>query len=436
MMMIKKWLVFLLLLPLISQAQDSLQFQKVQQIKTLFDSLKTHPQTKSDQLNMEKALLGRRMVTGLLYPKINAFGKYEYANTPNGMLPLAPNDLIKMVQDKAASQPFSQNIFRIGVGVSMPVFALSIYTTAAKAKAMYQSAAAKAGINLQENEALIVSTNASLQYLHELLAALAVKKVSLAKTLSVIKMQVENGRASKTALLKIRNAMNEINILDNNIRQQKQKALSAIRSLTGIMLQQPVKMIQTGTYQNGSLKVLEPLRKKAEADRLAWRAEKEKLIPAIYFNGDYNRSTAKAYNNNLNINEDYGTMALTLNIPLFAKSQYAVIKMSKIDYKSSLNDLKKLHLEIGSQAQALENNLALLNSSVKLYQNSVKDKKELLKIARVSYLSHRMTVEDYLKYEDDLILEKSHLYSAMAKKWQTLMQLAVIYGNNIEQIVK
>ncbi len=434
--MMKKLLIFLLLLPLFTQAQDSLQIQRQQSIRVLFDSLKTHPQTIGDQLNMEKALVGKHMVTGMLYPKVNAFGRYEYSNTPNGMLPLAPNNLLTMVKDQTVPQPFSKNIFRVGVGVSMPVFALSIYTTAAKAKAMYQSAAAKAGINLQENEALIVSTNANLQYLHELLTALAAKKVSLAKTLSVIKMQVENGRASKTALLKIRNAMNEINILDNNIRQQQQKALSAIRSLTGIMLQQPVKMIQTGTYQNGSLKVLEPLRKKTEADKFAWRAEKEKLIPAIYFNGNYNHSIAKAYNNNLNINEDYGTMALTLDIPLFAKSQYAVIKKSKIDYESSLNNLKKLHLELGSQAQALENNLVLLNSSVKLYQNSVKDKKELLKIARVSYLSHRMTVEDYLKYEDDLVLEKSHLYSAMAKKWQTLMQLAVIYGNNIEQIVK
>lgn len=434
--MVKKLLIFLLLLPLLVQAQDSLQFQSVQSIKTLFDSLKAHPQTIGDQLNMERTLIGKRMVTGMLYPKINAFGRYEYASTPNGMLPLAPNNLLTMVKDQTVPQPFSQNIFRLGVGVSMPVFALSIYTTAAKAEAMYHSAEAKARINLQKNEALIVSTNANLQYLHTLLIALAAKKASLSKTLSVIELQVKNGRASKTALLKIRNAINEVNILDNNIRQQQQKGLSAIRSLTGITLNQPVRMVQTGTYQNGGIKVLDPLRKKAEAEKLAWRAEKEKLVPAVYFNGNYSHSAAMAYNNNLNINEDYGTMALTLNIPIFSKSQYAAIKKSKIDYESSRNNLKRMHLELGSQAKALENNLTLLNRSVKLYQSSVTDKKELLKIARVSYLSHRMTVEDYLKYEDALVLEESHLYSTMAKKWQTLMQLAVIYGNNIEQIVK
>ncbi len=428
-------MLFLLMLPLFGQAQDSLQYQKVEHIKVLFDSLKTHPQTMADQLNMEKALMGKRMVTGMLYPRINAFGRYEYASSPSGMLPLAPNDLIKMVQDKTVPQPFSQNIFRVGVGVSMPVFALSIYSASAKAKAMYSSAQAKAHINLLQNEALIVSTNANLQYLNALIKALEGKKVSLSKTLDIIKLQVKNGRASKTALLKIQNALNEVGIIENNVLQQQQKALAAIRSLTGISLDAPVPMKQVGTYQNGSLQVLEPLRKKTEADKLAWRAEKEKLVPAIYFNGNYNHSAAKAYNNNLNINENFGTMALTLNIPIFVKSQYASIKKSKLDYESSQNDLKKMELELGSQAHALGNNLPLLNNSVKLYQQSVKDKKQLLKIAKVAYLSHRMTVEDYLKYEDALVLEESHLYSALAKKWQTLMQLAVIYGNNIEQIV-
>jgi hypothetical protein len=45
-------------------------------------------------------------------------------------------------------------------------------------------------------------------------------------------------------------------------------------------------------------------------------------------------------------------------------------------------------------------------------------------------------MEDYLKYEDDLILEQSKLFKAQAQKWQTLMKLNVIYGNNIEEVVK
>jgi len=425
-----KILLIILLFPVLMQAQG------VQSIETLFDSLKTHPQTKSDELNMEKALLGKRIVTGMLYPKINAYGRYEYASTPSGMLPLAPNNLLNMVQDQSIPQPFSQNIFRIGAGVSMPVFALSIYTTASKAKMMYHSAEAQAYINLQKNEALIVSSNANLQYLNSLLNALKKKKSSLTKTLQMIQLQVENGRASKTALLKIKNAINEVGIIENNIRQQQQAAIATVRSLTGIRLDTPVEMMQTGTYQDGDFKILDPLRRKTEADKLAWRAEKQKLAPSVFLDGNYNHSMAQAYNNDLHLSEDYGTVALTLNIPIFTKSQYSTIKKTKLDYESSMNDLNKMKLELASQASELENNLPILNNSIELYKQSVKDKKELLKISKTSYLSHRMTVEDYLKYEDDVVLEESNLYKTHAKKWQTLMQLAVIFGNEIEQIVK
>ena len=432
----KKMILLLFFIPLLLQAQDTLQTTGVLTMQTLFDSLKTHPQTRADELNMEKALIGKRIVSGMLYPKINAFGRYEYASTPSGMLPLAPNDLFGMIKDQTIPQPFSQNIFRIGAGVTMPVFAMSIYSTVARAKMIYHSAEAKAWINIQKNEALIVSSNSNLLYLNSLLKSLEKKRASLAKTKESVELQVKNGRAPKSALLKIRNAMNEVSILENNIRGQRERAIATIRSLTGITLDIPVEMVQTGTYQDGDFKVLEPLQNKIEADKLAWRSEKNKLIPALFLNGNYNHSYAKSYNNDLYLNEDFGTLALTLNIPIFTKSQYARIKKAKLDYQSSENDLNKMRLELNSQAKELENNLPLLNNSIKLYKQSIEDKKELLKIAKTAYLSQRMTVEDYLKYEDDLVLEESKLYKTQAKKWQTLMQLAVIYGNDIEQIVK
>jgi outer membrane protein TolC len=254
--------------------------------------------------------------------------------------------------------------------------------------------------------------------------------------MDLTEMQVKNGRIPKTALLKIKSALNEIGIIQNNIRQQRESALAAIRSLTGITLNAPVNMKQTGTYQNGELKVLDPLKKKIEADRLAWRAEKEKLVPSLFLTGNYNHSFAKAYNNDKNIDEGYGVLGLTLNIPIFTKSQYARIKQSRLNFESSQNDLEKMRLELSSQASELESNLPLLNNSIELYKQSIRDKKDLLKIARTSYLSQRMTVEDYLKYENDVVLEESNLYKTRAQKWQTLMQLAVIYGSRIDQIVE
>ena len=45
-------------------------------------------------------------------------------------------------------------------------------------------------------------------------------------------------------------------------------------------------------------------------------------------------------------------------------------------------------------------------------------------------------LKDYLKYEDDVVLEQSKLFKVQAQKWQTLVKLNVIYGNNIEEVVK
>ncbi len=100
------------------------------------------------------------------------------------------------------------------------------------------------------------------------------------------------------------------------------------------------------------------------------------------------------------------------------------------------NDLAQKELELTSQANQLQLSLTIIKNQITLYKQSIKDKEGLLKISETAYKSGRMTIEDYLKYEDDLVLEKSKLYKAEADKWQTLMKLSVIYGNNIEDIVK
>jgi hypothetical protein len=93
-------------------------------------------------------------------------------------------------------------------------------------------------------------------------------------------------------------------------------------------------------------------------------------------------------------------------------------------------------MELSSQARQLQNGLLLISNSLELLRSSIKEKEELLAIAKVSYASDQMSMEDYLKYEDDLVLEQSQLFKTEAQHWQTLVKLAVIYGNNIEEIVK
>lgn len=427
--MIKHALI-LLLFPMLLQAQE------VQRVGQLFDSLKTHPASLGDEIRIQQALAGKTMAYSKLYPNIDLFGRFDYASTATGMLPVPPNDLLAMVKEPSVAQPFSENIFRVGATISMPLFVASIFPMAAKAKMMVRSAEDQQYINLLKNEAVIVGANASLLYMQSLEQALEQKKNSLLKTKEFVVIKVNNGRAPESALLNISNGINQIDVMKNDLSLQREEVAMVIKSLTGVTLTSPVTMEQVGTYKDGEMKALDPLRKKVEADRLGYKAEKEKLLPALMVQGSYSNNTGNAYNNDKRVNNDYTTIGVMLKVPIFAKDQYAQIKKSRLDYEASANDLDRMSLELSSQASQLQNSLSLLESSITLDNNSIREKEQLRDIAKVSYQSDQMTMEDYLKYEDDLVLEQSKLYKALAQKWQTLMKLNVIYGNKIEEIVK
>jgi len=425
-----RYLVIMILFPLLLQAQEA------KSIHELFDSLKTNPQTISDEITMEKAEVGKNMAYSNLFPTIKLFGKYDYSTDPMGMRPLTLNEMFPMIQDQTIPQPFSQNILRAGATLSMPIFVKSIFTMTSKAKMMYKSAESKKFINLLKNEAILVGANSNLLYMDNLKKALSKKKESLLKTKEIVDIKVNEGRAPQSSQLKLNSGINSVDIMRNEIEVNKEKAMQLINSLTGIKLEEGISMEQTGNYSEGEIVALNPLRNKLEADRLAYRAEKEKLWPVLVLNGNYNFSFANAYNNDEAVNEKFGTIGLTLAVPLFTMTQYRKIEQSGVLLKATETEMDKMDLELRSQATQLQNSLPIIINSISLYEKSVKNKEELLNIAKVSYNSGRMSIEDYLKYEDDSLLEKAKLYKAEAEKWQTTMKLAVIFGNNIEEIVK
>ena len=352
------------------------------------------------------------------------------------MLPVPPNTLMSMVKDQSVAQPFGNNIYRAGAKFSMPLFVKSIYTTAKKAEAMQRSAKAKKRINILKNEALIVGANANFNYLVSLQKALEGKEKSLRATQETVKIKVNNGRSPASALYKINDSLHEIAIAKNNIELQKQKIISTIESLTGVTLHAPLKMEEIANFRKGEFGSLAPLKEKIRADRINVASQKEKLYPALYAHGSYTFSKAKAYNNDKNVNEEYGNIGVVLNIPLLEMRQYDSIDLAKVELQSSEVELQKQEESLLAEAKMLEASLPLLDNSQRLYKESVADKQRLLEIAKVSYETGRLSTEEYLRYEDAVVSQKANLYKTEATKWQTVMQLAVIYGNNIEEMVK
>jgi outer membrane protein TolC len=195
-------------------------------------------------------------------------------------------------------------------------------------------------------------------------------------------------------------------------------------------------MQQLTTINKDILGSLKPLQEKVKASRLGVSAEKEKLYPSVVAHGSYMYSTAESYNNSKNVNEEYGNVGVVINIPLLAMSQYDALTKSKLELQADEVALQKLQDELTAKAKMLNSSLPLLDNSIKLSRKSIENKKKLLKIAKVNYKSGRLSTEEYLRYEDDVVSAKAKLYQAQAQKWQTLMELAVIYANNIEEIVK
>ena len=406
-------------------------------LNELFDALKQHSVTKADEMQVQNAKVAKETVRSKLYPKIDLFAKYDHYSDPTGMVPVPPNTLFPMIKDQSIAQPFSRNVLREGASFSMPLFVKSIYTLGEKAEAIHKSAEAKKRINLIKNEALIVGANANLLYLTQLEKSLLTKERSLRETQKTLMIKVENGRSPVAALYKVDDALNQININKNAIALQKEQLLSSIRALTGITLKEPVKMPEVPVSINTKkIRSLEPLELKLQAKFREMQAEKERLYPSVVAYGNYTFSQAEAYNNNKNVHEKYGNIGLSVSLPLFEMERYKEIQKAKVEYRKEEIELEKQRDELLSKAQMLQNSLPLLENSIKLSKKSLENRKRLLDIAKVNYNSGRLSTEEYLRYEDELVSAKAALYKAKAQKWQTLMQLCVIYGNNIEEIVQ
>ncbi|SFV75305.1 outer membrane efflux protein, putative [hydrothermal vent metagenome] len=403
----------------------------------LFRAVKNHSQIKSDEMMIQKAQVAQEMVKAKFYPSINLFAKYDHYTTPSGMVPVPPNKLLPMVKDPSVAQPFSQNIMREGINFTMPLFVKTLFTMSEKTKMMQKSAKAKKEIDILKNEAIIVGANANFLYLQALKKSLNIKEQSLKETEKTIKIKVDNGRAPASALYKINDGINQINIIKDSIALQKEKLLDTIRSITGITLTKPIPMQEAKTLDTShQIASLKPLLLKIKANQLELKAQKEQLYPTVGIYGSYVLSQADAYNNDKSDSEDYGNIGIAIKVPLFSQEQYKKITQAKVALKTDNVTYQKLQDELASKAKMLQNSLPLLDNSMKLLTRSIENKEKLLKIAKVNYKSGRLATEEYLRYEDDVVSAKAKLYKTQAQKWQTIMQLAVIYANNIEEMIQ
>lgn len=404
-------------------------------IGELFLHLKNHSQTKVDMQSIKQADIAQKMILSKLYPKVDIFASYDNYSDPTNLLPVTPKESATF-KDPSIAQPFSDEIYRYGAKLSMPIFVKSLYTLAKKAKVLKSAAISKKRIDLLKNEALIVGSDANLIYLEQLQKALDMKKRSLLVSKNHIKLKVDVGRAPKIALYKIDDAINKINITQNQINMQKENIKSVIKALTGVTLKRSVPIKKYKKLKKKNLGVLKPLKEKIKASKLDLKSKKESFYPSIALHGSYVHSDADAYNNGKDVSRDYSDIGVGVNMPLLNVSLMMDIQRSKVNLKKTKLEFEKQKDELKAKADLLTKTLSLLKESLKYAKKNIDNKKRLLTVAKVDFDNQNITTEEYLRYEDDLVSAKANYYKIKADIWQTLMELAVLYTNDIEEMVK
>jgi len=181
---------------------------------------------------------------------------------------------------------------------------------------------------------------------------------------------------------------------------------------------------------------LRPLQKKLEASSKGMEAANEAYYPSVVTKGSYVYSRGEAYNNGLDVSERYASAGVYLSMPVFDRSKSTASQQAKVAYMEDKEKLEETRHALTVQARQLEKEIVLLKKSIALAQKSVSDQKKLLKIAKISFSNESITEEEYLRYEDALANARANLYSFEARQWQDIAQLAVIYGNDLKEIVK
>jgi len=391
---------------------------------------------KSDMLAISQAKNAASLVKAQFWPKVDFVASYTHYSKPYSMRPLAPTETSKLL---AAHKPLpvSQNITRLQLTLSMPIFVKSLYTLAHKAQVMQESARAKKRVDILKNQAAVIGANANWIYLENLKHSLLQKRKTLSQTLAITRAQVNLGRKPKMALYKVKEGVNKINIAINNIKIQEQNLKALIKTLTGINIKKPVRMRKIGSYRVGSIAPVAPLRAKNRADFLEMKAQKEKLYyPSVKLQAGYTRSYGSDYIQDKSVHTNFSSVGVMLHMPLLDMPQRQKIQKAKLAYMKGAIEIKKMAKELRDKANAMREQLKYIRESKRYTKENIANEQELLKIAKASYEAGRMPIEEYLRYIDALYEAKADYYKVNASYWQTLAQLAFVYGNDFKRIVK
>ena len=405
------------------------------QITDLFEAVKKIPETKIDNIAINEMKINKEKVKNSLFPKINIFSSFEHFSSPYNIKPKPPTTTTKLAKEGKGFW-FSQNITKIGFSASMPLFVKEIFDNSKKLKHIIKIKQYQAKINLLKREALLITYISKLNYLYSLKNALTQKENSIKTTLNAIKTGVEVGRIPEFKLLRLKDALNSIEIKKSQTNTAIDDMKSKIFSLTKIKINSPVKFDALSNINAKEFIALKPLKENLKAQEINLNVSKDSYYPKFMIEAKGYRAFAKAYNNDDKLAENFASIGIYMNWNIFDKTNNADIQKSKMDLLKSNLEIQKTIKNLNAEVEKINSSLKETKKAIKLTQNSIELKEELLKSAKTAFELNTMTVDEYLGYEDDLANAKANLANLIAIKNTLIANLAFIYGNNLERIFK
>ncbi len=405
------------------------------ELTKLFEALKQNPTTKIDNQVVKMANLQKQKITDQFFPKITLFGSYEHYNSYTNLRPVPPNEANRLIKNRSPL-PFAKDIERIGAKVDMPIFVKELFTINKKAKYLLKGAKLKKRLNFYKNEAVILGSYANLQYIKSLKKFLKARKKSLLKTYKDVKIKVDSGRAPQIALDKILSSVDSIDIALQNAIDKEIKTKEIIETLTGMEIRNIEEIQQISPLKKEEIFALKPLKEILNAKKEDLKAKKEKFLPKLLLEGKWSENYAKEdvmFDESLHTG--YGSLALKVVLPL-GKDNFTDIKIALANLQKEKENFLKNKIKLEAQAKSLLKQLQINKEIQKAAFEKSKRQESLLRYAKTAFEVGRITEEEYLRYEDSLLRSKADLALAKARKWQILAKLAVIYGNDLERIVK
>ncbi|WP_024790641.1 MULTISPECIES: TolC family protein [unclassified Lebetimonas] len=404
-------------------------------LNELFNAIKKTPDTKIDNLLTRQTKVIKKEITSSLYPNISLFASSEHFSSPTNIKPLPPTKSQEIGMQHGGYW-FSQNIQKIGFIANMPIFVKSIYDTKDKISHLLIATKYKAKINLLKRESLLITVLSKYNYLIKLKNALNDEKNSIQTTLDAIKVGVNVGRIPAFNALRLKDALNQINIKISGLNMQIDEIISEIYQLTKIKLNKPLPIEIDSNINKQSFLALKPLKENLKASEYDVKTAKDSFWPKLMLQIKGFRAFANAYNNDEHLALNYASAGIYINWNIFNRKNSAEVQKAKIEKLKNALTIQKTIKDLNANVLKITSSLKEIKKSISLAQDSIEIREELLKGAKVAFKLNRMTVDDYLKYENNLALAKANLANLIATKNSLIANLAFIYGNNLERIFK